>query len=533
MAKPEGFSAKKENVLILRHNQEFRFPFEVDCTRFFVDYEYRPGGTIPKLSIGLYIYDDRGRYADRLNPKNMRSDNHCASIVTEMEPAGKSTVTQCVKIDFSKVDPGITSMLMCLDGGPRSFNNIIGTTLRCRSSPGDRGEGTFLSGSGASVFLPLFNSLVRTRKDCLDVAICVIYKDGWDEEGNPMWVAKPVFEPIYQTIVKAKELFCSELVINVVPCLEKCRPRLFSSVRGLCAALSSEALPQMKKKWFRGESDSLNIDEFTEVLFIQLNETHPKIIDELEAGYAVAMIQEMFMQIDYNGDGGSDWNEFTTFLSLTGLGNHGSNEGGGDELNVYKIEYNEDPGRRDRVLPAQKDVWGMRHFPDSKRIVVMPTASDRLMMIDEDFELITTMEATKLCMMEIGEKMQTDSVPNSGQSLIPSAADVAAELKSIVYDVAYLTSKDMYAYSSSDHSISIVREQQGYGERRMIYHLHNRIFHNLLHPRLCWSEAGHVLCSVASDNVIYGWSIDENQSIFQVSRHADLITGTCPAQGGL
>ena len=35
--------------------------------------------------------------------------------------------------------------------------------------------------------------------------------------------------------------------------------------------------------------------------------------------YAVAMIQEMFMQIDYNGDGGSDWNEFTTFLSLTGL----------------------------------------------------------------------------------------------------------------------------------------------------------------------------------------------------------------------
>ena len=35
--------------------------------------------------------------------------------------------------------------------------------------------------------------------------------------------------------------------------------------------------------------------------------------------YAVAMIQEMFLQIDYNGDGGSDWNEFTTFLSLTGL----------------------------------------------------------------------------------------------------------------------------------------------------------------------------------------------------------------------
>ena len=66
------------------------------------------------------------------------------------------------------------------------------------------------------------------------------------------------------------------------------------------------------------------------------------------------MIQEMFMQIDYNGDGGSDWNEFTTFLSLTGLSDQSSlNSGaGGDQqigLNEYKIEYSEDPGRRDAV----------------------------------------------------------------------------------------------------------------------------------------------------------------------------------------
>ena len=222
------------------------------------------------------------------------------------------------------------------------FNNVVGASLRCCSSPGDRGEGTFLSGSGASVFIPLFNSVARTRKDCLDLAVCVVYKDGWDKDGNPMWAAKPPFEPVYQTIVKAKELFCSELVINIVPCLEKCRPRLFSSVRGLCAALSSEALPLMKKKWFRGDSDSLSIDDFTAVLFIQLYEMHPKIIEDLEAGYAVAMIQEMFMQIDYNGDGGSDWNEFTTFLSLTGLGGPTGKGDDAEDLNQYEIEYNEE-----------------------------------------------------------------------------------------------------------------------------------------------------------------------------------------------
>jgi hypothetical protein len=39
------------------------------------------------------------------------------------------------------------------------------------------------------------------------------------------------------------------------------------------------------------------------VLFKQLFETHPRIIEDSEAAYTVAMLQEMFYQIDYNGDG--------------------------------------------------------------------------------------------------------------------------------------------------------------------------------------------------------------------------------------
>ena len=97
------------------------------------------------------------------------------------------------------------------------------------------------------------------------------------------------------------------------------------------------------------------------------------------------MIQEMFYQIDYNGDGGSDWNEFTTFLSLTGLASPSQNAAAMDTaLNEYTIEYNEDPGRRDRVLGAQKEVWRMRSFPDTHRLAVIPADSDRIMMIDEE-----------------------------------------------------------------------------------------------------------------------------------------------------
>ena len=55
-----------------------------------------------------------------------------------------------------------------------------------------------------------------------------------------------------------------------------------------------------------------------QVLFKQLFETHPRIIDDIEAPYTVAMLQEMFYQIDYNGDGTTNWDEFTSFCVQTG-----------------------------------------------------------------------------------------------------------------------------------------------------------------------------------------------------------------------
>ena len=167
----------------------------------------------------------------------------------------------CARMNMTKVNPNITSILLCLSGEPRSFNNVTGATLRCCQAPGDRGEGTFMAGASNSSTVLLFKSSARTRKDCLDIAVCVMYKDGWDEDGSPRWAAMPLFEPIFQTLTSAKEAFCSQLVIGVVPSLEMCRPRLFPTVRGLCSALSSEALPKLKKKF----ATDLNIDDFTEV----------------------------------------------------------------------------------------------------------------------------------------------------------------------------------------------------------------------------------------------------------------------------
>ena len=80
-----------------------------------------------------------------------------------------------------------------------------------------------------------------------------------------------------------------------------------------------------------------------------------------------------------------------------------------------------------------------------------------------------------------------------------------------------------YAYSASDHSITIIKEQQGYGGF-YFYVIHNRFLSPTIHSKLCWSESEQVLCSVTPDGVIFGWDVDGTQPTFQVSRHSDLIT---------
>ena len=137
----------------------------------------------------------------------------------------------------------------------------------------------------------------------------------------------------------------------------------------------------------------------------------------------MAMIQEMFLQIDYNGDGHASWEEFTTFLSTTGLTasqnrskdisvNNDISEdmdslaNGGLELDVYHIEYIEERQRRDRILSSQQVLWAMRYFSGSKRIAIIPTDSDRIMMIDENFSLLATIEGSRISSAAVGTKLQ-------------------------------------------------------------------------------------------------------------------------------
>ena len=80
---------------------------------------------------------------------------------------------------------------------------------------------------------------------------------------------------------------------------------------------------------------------------------------------------------------------------------------------------------------------------------------------------------------------------------------------------------------ASDHSIAVFREQGLILGRDATYKLHNKIYHSCVHTLLCWSDKTQVLCSVASDRVMYGWDVDVGTGstpLFAVQRHNEIIT---------
>ena len=288
------------------------------------------------------------------------------------------------------------------------------------------------------------------------------------------------------------------------------------------------------------------IGPFTEVLFKQLFESHPKIIEEVEAAYTVAMIQEMFYQIDYNDDGkhihtnvsiyyqltlvvysltllifllGScNWDEFTSFCVQTGLlTSSGKNRSSNYALEQYVIEYQEQILERDHILSAYRYVSLMRHIPELRKIVVIAEDADNVMVFDEKFRIHAQLYPYKIQTLgSFSTKLETEI--KEKQIKNPNHIRVA------IYDMIYLAGRELYGYCSSDHSITICKEFSSMGGKKVSYQLFNRFYHTLLHLKLCWSSKQNLLCSVASDKVIFGWNIDTGAILFQVSRHNDIIT---------
>lgn len=493
-------------------------PSDYESMRLHVGWATKQNGIMCDLDLNLYCYDERARFTEKVTNVTRLSKDGSSRIYLEQEANEVNNAhIEVVKIDFRQVKPTTTAVLLFLDGGSRNFQYLQAINILSTKVLPDRAFSEFLppEEKDNESTGPLFQIYGRTRKNYQSLALCILYKDGWDDVTNyPRWVAKSFMEPVSYTSSKDRDESLCNMVIEHVPVLEKYKPKLFSSVPEICAALSSHALPKLKKR-FQKDEEGLAIAPFTEVLFKQLYETHPRIVEESEAAYVIAMLQEMFYQIDYNGDNNCNWDEFTSFCVQVGVSikNAGASANG-FQLDQYHIEYNEDGLHRDRYLSPHRTVLLMRHVGENHKILVIPQDSDNVLILNEDFKLHAQLYPSKVQVIGSLSK-ESEDAKNSR---------VSAATRIVVYDIIFLGGRDMYCYTASDHSITICKEFSSMGGKKNHYLQHNKFYHTLLHLKLCWSAKHELLCSAASDRVIYGWNIDTGAIVFQLSRHNDIIT---------
>ena len=396
-------------------------------------------------------------------------------------------------ITLGNVSKGVSSFMLFLNGDSRNFQLVQNVIVKMTIPPSGRFQDSFLRDMGRSP--NLFKTSSKVHRDYKGLILCTLYKDKF-EGGICTWASKSVMEPVFLSTAKEKDEKCHENIVSHVPSLDKFKPRTFPSVRAICNALSSQALPKLKTKFTRGSG--LDINQFIEALFKQLKESHPKILQHVEAAYTVAMLEEMFYQIDFNGDGDCSWEEFTNFAIqavLSGNNSASDRESGSDSLNEYVIEYTEDITLRDTVLSPYRMISVFKFFERVRRFALIQEDGNCIFLFNEGFECVSTIFPNKL-----------KEGPGSIFVAPPDASLEAGQhvKKYIIYDVIFLEGKDLFAYCASDHTIGIFKEHISHGGHASSFNIYNKLFHNQLHVKLCYSEKSAILCSVSSNRVIYG-----------------------------
>jgi len=385
---------------------EYEFHEEFKHLRIIVEWISVPG-VICDLDVAIYCYDDRAHLVEKIDFARTRS--HCDGIVLLADEGGAadasgSSNTETINLELPIIDKATTAMLVYVGGGPRNFNMV--STMILHAVLPRRSSDVFLPGGAACP--DLFHSICPPKRDWHGVAFCGIYKNRW-VDGVGYWAIRPIFEPCFSSANKEVDEKAAATIVHIVPALERFRPHMYPNVRAICSSLSSEALPKLKKKFQFG--DGLQIDQFMEVIFGQLCEQTPKVMHPSEAPYTVAMLEEMFSQIDYNGDGACDWDEFTSFAIQQGLSAKQTGalaEPGADVLDEYVIEYREHLHMRDRVLSPSRPIVLCKYVPEIKRYMLVTEGSEHVQIFNDKFVPYSRLDPSLTAALTGGMKADSD-----------------------------------------------------------------------------------------------------------------------------
>ena len=275
------------------------------------------------------------------------------------------------------------------------------------------------------------------------------------------------------------------ILVDFFPWLRREEQRVIPNIRALCAALGSSALPTLKPTFLGGDGLGLLVDDFVRELFFILVVERTELQREKEANHVVGLLYELFNQIDVNGDGHVDWEEFTNYCIEEGVqpvkGNSDESEG---SLAIEYLEEENYSELQEELFPKAATILQMLYLPYSRRILT----------IEEDchfFKLFTYRGRY------LGKHNASCSMLHDPRKL---------------YQAEWIGEQNLIIVSCDDQTLSIVLEKHdGQNPEPKGYFLVGTVVTNFVHRQLLWSPPAKSLISMGIDDIVYEWRIGDKE----------------------
>ena len=345
---------------------------------------------------------------------------------------------------------------------------------------------------------PLFNvGMLPSTVDSYNSL--VLYKFYRDSNDHNQWRVNIVMN---QCSTRTKNEIMNKLELHLGDVFPQKLPenqRLLPDVQSVCTSLSSHALPHLKR-YFTMDPKGLTIDSFVRVLFKQLTKTIPGLADRKEAAHTVAILEELFEQIDINGDTRVDWDEFTSFNIENGMS--ATKQSDNSNLDEYTISMCTDPKSTNRFVAPLHPITSMLYIPETKRVLT----------IQKDSDVIT-------------------AYSNRGHFahslVVGDKTDIMQKQHLTVHDLVHIPSKNLIAVACSDNTIYLYEEELTAGGIHRKYSLKSSITEDVLQSKakikLAWDSSSQILYSTGQNNKIYLWDISSCRCKREVDGHRDMI----------
>lgn len=206
-----------------------------------------------------------------------------------------------------------------------------------------------------------------------DVNVVVMGKFYRNHTNRSEWRFHAIGEPsaarcsIAPVLAEAMQVF----LLDIIPEIEIPNRNALTSVLAVCAALSFDEFLGVEQHF--PAHAGVSKDDFARILLLALMRARPELQRVARASALVALLFEMFEQIDINGDARVDWEEFTTFCMSLGLIATSDQELGTAGLRATSYRQVLASGGAKRSFPYQ--ISRIKTFAQLKRIAVLENKS--------------------------------------------------------------------------------------------------------------------------------------------------------------